>query len=166
MPDAIPRPAPRIPLEALDFVDLWKYFESRGQELKTAMLSMITWLGGFAAAVLAFAMKEAMDFKTCPPWVSNPGLLIGLALTGLAIVWYSLVIVYEYADHINRTFNRSDRIRLADSSLDAILGVPSSCPPPRLPNICRHARDVMLAFGVAFAISLLLALWSSATRAV
>ena len=157
MTTTITRRGPKLSTDQLDHVDLWKYFESRGQNLKTAMLSLITWLTGFAGAVLAFALKEGMNFKTPGPLHANAPLSGLLGLLGLGIVVYSHVIIYEYADHINRTFDRSDKVRSLDSSLDAILG-PWETHPPRMPAICRHARNVMRVFGTAFLLLLVTAM--------
>jgi len=155
MTTTITRHDPKLSADQLDHIDLWKYFESRGQDLKTAMLSLITWLTGFAGAVLAFALKEGMNFKTPGPLLSNASLSGLLGLLGLGIV----VIIYEYADHINRTFDRSDKVRSLDTSLDAILG-PWKTHPPKMPAICRHARNVMRAFGTAFLLLLVIAIAS------
>ena len=149
--------------DQLDHIDLWKYFESRGQDLKTAMLSLITWLTGFAGAVLAYALKEGMTFKAPGPVLSNAPLAGLLGLLGMGIVVYSHVIIYEYADHINRTFDRSHKVRALDTSLDAILG-PWKANPPKMPTICRHARNVMRAFGTAFLLLLVTAIASLVTR--
>ena len=38
--------------------DLWKFFETRGAEQKESMFKLVTWIVGFAAVVLGFAVKE------------------------------------------------------------------------------------------------------------
>jgi hypothetical protein len=38
-------------------IDLWKFFEERGAEQKESLFKLITWIIGFAAVVLCFAIK-------------------------------------------------------------------------------------------------------------
>jgi hypothetical protein len=179
MADPTPKlSAPVSPEKKLDTVDLWKYFESRGQELKTAMIALSTWLTGFMAATLAFSLEKAIKFDAGSVRVSNPLLLVLMGIIGLGLVIYALIVVYEYVDHINRAFARSDRVRDLDTSLDPILTPRKPKPhlkipkiwayvrailrlkpePTPIPKICAHVRDVVWAFGVAFAFLLLLGL--------
>jgi hypothetical protein len=160
MTDSRPNPSARVPPEKLDTIDLWKYFESRGQELKTAMLSLATWLTGFTAAALAFSLEKAMKFDAGFVRVSNPLLLVLMGLVGLGLVIYALIVVYEYADHITRTFDRSDKVRNLDSSLDPILGPRKPRDTPKFPAVCAHVRNVVGAFGLAFVVLLVLGLVS------
>ena len=37
-------------------IDLWKFFEERGAEQKESLFKLITWIIGFAAVVLGFAI--------------------------------------------------------------------------------------------------------------
>lgn len=40
--------------------DLWKFFETRGAEQKESLFKLVTWIVGFAAVVLGFAVKEGL----------------------------------------------------------------------------------------------------------
>jgi hypothetical protein len=159
MADSTPNPSDTVlPEKKLDTVDLWKYFESRGQELKTAMISLSTWLTGFMAAALAFSLEKGMKFDAGSVRVSNPLLLVLMGFIGLGLMTYALIVVYEYADHIERAFARSDRVRDLDTSLDPILTRQTPKDTRKIPKICAHVRNVVWAFGLAFAILLLLGL--------
>jgi hypothetical protein len=108
------------------------------------MLKLATWLTGFTAAALAFSLEKAMKFDAGSVRVSNPLLLVLMGIVGLGLVIYALIVVYEYADHINRTFDRSDKVRDLDSSLDPILDQRS---PPTLTNYQRSALTSEMWWG-------------------
>lgn len=54
-------------------IDLWKFFEERGGKLKEAMFRVVTWIVGFAGAILAFAIKEGFEKGMKSVSQSTPG---------------------------------------------------------------------------------------------
>jgi hypothetical protein len=137
-----------IELQKTDYLQLWQYFESRGGELKERMLGLITWVLGFAAAVLGFAVSNTLDFDSSGV-VKKPMLLIILSITGGSLTWYADIIIREFAEHINRNFDRADHARGGNRSLEEILASSEGRTQP-MPTICRSVRRMVIMFGVAF----------------
>ncbi len=156
---------PRIPKENLDYVDLWKYFESRGAEVKNTMLSVVTWVIGFAAVILGFIVKELLDFRTDILLIRYPWHVIGLSLVGIGILYYADVLIRDFGKHINRNFDRADRAREGDRTVDEIWGQePTTKTKPELPAICKRIRAIVWVFGSALVLVVLLALYAALCR--
>jgi hypothetical protein len=151
MPNDVSEQGPRIRLLETDYVELWKYFETRGSELKGTMLQVLTLLIGFAAAILGFAVDKTLSFSQ-PPFVKDPLLLMILSLAGIAIAIYGEIVIREFAEHINRNFDRADYTRIGDRPLDEILAHSEAADfsKRKLPNICMTVRRITRSFGAAF----------------
>jgi len=152
-------PVPRIPRDKIDYLQLWQYFEGRGSSLKESFLHMMTWVLGFAGALVAFAADKTLNWKRGEPLVANHLTLFVVSAVGLALVTFAHRVIAEFGEHINRNFDRADRARDADASLDEILAY-SERPEAKgqqLPSICRNVRIIVLAFGAAFPLGVLLA---------
>src|SRR6195256_3328031 len=87
-------------------IDLWKFFEQRGAEQKESLFKLATWIVGFAAVVLGFAVKEA--FEKGLEKVANPRMLLILVCVGLAVFIHAFVNTRDHARHTNRPFARAD----------------------------------------------------------
>jgi hypothetical protein len=72
--------------------DLWKFCEERAAQQKASVYQLVTWITGFAAVVLGFAVKEgyewtfhdspssfAFDFRACRPVV----LFLAVIISGI-----------------------------------------------------------------------------------
>src|SRR5262245_2303431 len=89
--------------------ELWKFFEQRGTEQKESMIKLVTWIVGFAAVVLGFAVKEGFDKDFAK--VAHRGLLFVLGFVGLVLLAHAAVVIKDHGRHINRTFARADAAR-------------------------------------------------------
>jgi hypothetical protein len=136
--------------------DLWKFFEQRGAEQKESLFKLVTWIVGFAAVVLGFAVKEA--FEKGLEKIAHPRMLFILGCVGLAVVIHAFVIVRDHARHINRTFARADAARDGESAPLKIWQAGHQAEGESLPPICRQLLYVVGAFGLAFAAFIVLAL--------
>jgi hypothetical protein len=67
-----PASHPPHPEETPDYIDLWKYFEDRGYEVKQTMLRVITWIIGFATVALGYIMKECLVYRSGGLIIKNP----------------------------------------------------------------------------------------------
>jgi hypothetical protein len=143
---------PRIPKTSVDFVDLWKYFESRGADVKNTMFSTVTWLIGFAAVIAGIIVKECLVLQPNAVVMSRPLPLVLLSLAGFGIIFYADVLIRDFGNHINRNFDRADRAREADKSLDELLH--EEGPEADLPSICKRIRRVVRVFGTAFLVGI------------
>jgi hypothetical protein len=136
--------------------DLWKFFEQRGAEQKESLFKLVTWIVGFAAVVLGFAVKEA--FEKGLEKIAHPRMLFILGCVGLAVIIHAFVIVRDHGRHINRTFARADAARDGESAPLKIWQAGKEAEGESLPPICRQLLYVVGAFGLAFAAFIILAL--------
>jgi len=141
-----------IPKEDIDHVELWKYFESRGSNVKDTMFKVITWVVGFAAVILGFMLKETITLETDSLGVSKPSTLLVLSCVGFVVILYANILIRDFADHINRNFDRADRARDKTKSLLDILDIDqeSQNTSVGLPDICKYVLGVIWVFGVVF----------------
>jgi hypothetical protein len=161
---------PHLSTDALDYVDLWKYFEDRGYEVKQTMLKVTTWIIGFAAMALCFIMKECLTYPSSGFLIKIPLMLIITSSIGLLITWYADIVIRDFGTHINRHFDRADAARRRNEALCEIWKVgdyegrdqkaPAAKNQKRLPPICRTLRRVVWRFGIIFGAGLILAIIS------
>jgi hypothetical protein len=96
-------------LNGKDYLGLWKHFEDKSTSVKSAMFNTITWLIGFAAALLAFIFANMADFDTETGVISLQMLVILASIAGLAICLYAFFTLGESSEHIIRNWDRADR---------------------------------------------------------
>lgn len=151
---------PRIPKDNLDYVELWKFFEERGSEVKSTMFNVVTWILGFAFVLTGIIIKEFFQFNQNTISISEPLALIIFSIVGLAIVYYSDLVIRDFGGHINRNFDRADAAREGDKSVDEIWakGVENSTGRNGLPKICKTIRKVSLGFLSVFIIFIIVGL--------
>lgn len=104
-------PKPDRPLGADDYLDLWKYFQSRADDLKAQMFERVTWIIGFAAAVLGFTFDKFADLNGGALTPEQKWLAVGLCGVGLLLCAYAGLVLAEHARHIQRNWARSDRCK-------------------------------------------------------
>jgi hypothetical protein len=136
--------------------DLWKFFEQRGAEQKESLFKLVTWIVGFAAVVLGFAVKEG--FEKGLEKIAHPFMLFILGCVGLAVVVHAFFIVRDHGRHINRTFARADAARDGESAPLKIWQAGKEAEDEWLPPICRQLLYVVGAFGLVFAAFIFLGL--------
>ena len=120
----------RYALSDADYFDLWKYFQAQAELLKANMFQSVTWIIGFAAAVLGFILAEFVDFEGSGIAVVNRVVAILFCVVGLVLCLYALFLLSEFAGHINRNWERSDRCLKRVDRLQIIIN-PHSIRNPR-----------------------------------
>jgi len=152
-----------VPREKVDHLQLWQYFEGRGSALKDSFLQMMTWVLGFGGALVAFAADKTLNWKPGEPLVGNRLTLLLVSIVGLSLVFFALRVISEFGEHINRNFDRADRARDATTSLEEILAFSErpEAKAQKLPSICRKVRIIVVGFGAAFSLGILLALYKA-----
>ena len=89
-----------------EIFELWKHFESVGGNDKDRMVSIVTWLLAFAAAVLAYIGTKDINFES---WsVENPIEAVFFSILGMFICAVSGFLVYAFGVHANRYWYRAD----------------------------------------------------------
>jgi hypothetical protein len=106
-------------IEDDDYLDLWKYFQERADNVKEAMFNSVTWSVGFVAAILGFIMTTQVNVADLS--VAAPKAVIGVSLIGLLLCVYSWIVVLESKKHIRRNWHYADACKLQVEGLDSIL---------------------------------------------
>ena len=137
-------------------LDLWKFFEDRCSKLKESLFNTVSWVLGFSAAVLGFAVKEG--YASCSSKVGNPILMAIMALAGLLLLMHAYYIVRDYVDHINRTFNRADAARMGEIDPQKVWAAGNVESKGDVPAACRDMFRIIGLFAIAFLALLALAI--------
>lgn len=138
-------------------VELWKFFEERGSKLKESMFMTVSWILGFSAAVLAFAVKEG--FADGKATVANPGAMSLLVLAGFLLLMHAYFVVKDYGEHINRTFNRADAARKGETDPEMVWRAGDKYKEQSTPQVCRYMLRTIGLFAAAFMLVLGLSLY-------
>jgi hypothetical protein len=92
-----------------EYLKLWMYFQDKATSVKGAMFNTITWLIGFAAALLAFTFAKLTDFNLDNAAVSLPFLMVLTSSAGLVICLYAYFALGESAKHIKNNWRYADK---------------------------------------------------------
>lgn len=137
-----------------DYLDLWKYFQSRADQLKDEMFKTLTWVIGFAAAILGFIVNNFVDLDPAAH-ISHKGAAVIFCLVGLVICIYAAFLLSEFAHHISRNWNRADQCKANVPGLIDIIKSPSSSSDRTSIPIWWRIGGVVILFGMAFVSGLL-----------
>ena len=96
-------------LEDDNYLDLWKYFQDRADNVKEAMFNSVTWVIGFAAAILAFIFATLVDFNVEALRFKHALSVLGASFIGIVLCGYSAVLVLESKQHIKANWKRAKR---------------------------------------------------------
>ena len=109
-------------IEDDDYLDLWKYFEDRADNVKEAMFTSVTWVIGFAAAVFGFIFAALVNFEGGAVTLKSPRGALGASIIGLVLCVYALLLVREAKGHILANWDRAKRCKVEVEGLETILG--------------------------------------------
>jgi hypothetical protein len=126
--------------------ELWRSLEERGDNLKESMFKVGTWILGFSAAVMGFAVKEG--FVKGHLKVADPVFVIGLASAGLVILAYAALVLIYYGKHINRSFARADAALNGVTSPRQIWHAGETATGRALPAACWHLIIIVGIFAI------------------
>jgi hypothetical protein len=88
-------------IRSTDLLELWKYFEAKGDTDKERMITIVSWLLGFAVAVLGLSVTEL--------WCDSGWLrFLALDAGALLICVYSLWLIVDFGDHARRNWLRAE----------------------------------------------------------
>ena len=131
--------------------DLWKYFSDRADQQKERLWSTGTWLvAGMGALLAVMLQSDILEFRGwLPPLRSTvearPAAVV-LSVVGLFLAIFSVIIVYQYVDHVRRNWLRAIYLRSACQE-----------PPTKVGDVAgaRILYAVMVVFAVVYAAVLL-----------
>jgi hypothetical protein len=75
------------------------------------MFGTITWVIGFAAALLAFIFVKLADFDLHKAVISLSAIVISISIAGVAICLFALVALWESAKHIKNNWISADKCK-------------------------------------------------------
>lgn len=133
-----------------DLLELWKYFEERGDIVKQRMLSIVTWLLALAAGLLGFTVKE---LKILSPAGSEQDIVaLILGFVGVGICGYAAFMIKEFGGHMKANWDSADRLINYIEPLKTIKNLPDDLAlnGESLPRICWRVLYVAIGFGIAF----------------
>jgi len=130
-----------------DYLELWKYFEDKATSVKGAMFNTITWVIGFAAALLGFIFAKITDFDTSKALIPLPLLMILLSIAGLVICLYAFFALGESAKHIDKNWTSAKRCMKEIEGLGKLIISKES----KIMRIWNQLRIVVLLFLASFA---------------
>ena len=129
-----------------DYLDLWKYFQDRADNVKEAMFNSVTWTVGLAAAILGFIFARFVKYSgTATLELNEPWFTLVASLVGLVICVYAGILIVESKRHIEDNWERSKNCKEHVDGLDELLNVNRNV--PRLQVWTRIA--LVVAFFVA-----------------
>ena len=72
-------------LKYQDYLELWKYFQDKAISIKGTMFNTITWIIGFAAALLGSLFSQLTNFESSNAKISLSTLMFLVSIVGLVI---------------------------------------------------------------------------------
>lgn len=137
-------------LKGDDYLDLWKYFQDKATSVKGAMFNTITWIIGFAAALLAFIFANLTDYDSSKAAISLSMLVILASIAGLVICLYAFFALGESAKHINNNWDNADRCFHNIAGLREIVFPEGEEKKESVVKIWNQLRIVVFLFSAAF----------------
>jgi hypothetical protein len=136
-------------LQDEDYLELWKYFEDRADNIKEAMFKTLTWIVGYAAALLGFIFLALTNFDRLQASVPLPSAITLAAAAGLVICLYSWFMLSESAKHIQRNWQRSAFCLKKVDGLTAIVSA-GEMESQRTIKIWDQLRIIVVLFALGF----------------
>jgi hypothetical protein len=137
-------------LQNEDYLNLWKYFEDKATSIKGAMFNTITWIIGFAAALLGFIFSKITDFEPSKAEIPLSLLMILLSIAGLVICLYAFFALGESAKHINKNWMRAERCMYEIEGLNNLVLSNESENNTKVMKIWNQLRIVVSIFFASF----------------
>ena len=143
--------------EENNYLSLWKYFQDKATSVKGAMFTTITWVLGFAAALLAFMFSNLAEYSSDALLdIELIALLVSLA--GLFLCGYALYAIGESAKHIRNNWTYADKCMENLPELKIIVG-PNEATEKEWDNkylkgvpICKRLAIIVYLFSFVFII--------------
>jgi hypothetical protein len=143
---------------ALDYLALWQYFQERGVETKESMLKVLTWILGFASAVLGFLIQKTVTIGGAVGFqIEHPVSVLALATAGLALCWFAVLVLRDFNTHIDSHFDAADRVLRELRSLQPFLGIDPRVGPGEYKGqrLAKRLEGVVLMFAAVFILAAL-----------
>jgi hypothetical protein len=134
-------------LEDDDYLKLWMYFQDRADNIKEAMFKTLTWIVGYAAALLGFIFLILTNYETTKAAVARPLIVALAAVAGLVICLYSWFALSESAKHIQRNWTHAIA---CGKQVDGLAAILRSGDNKNTMKIWDQLRIIVALFGLGF----------------
>jgi hypothetical protein len=128
-------------LSGSDYLDLYKFFELRADAIKRSLFESVTWVVGFAAALLGFVVTKFQSIFLC--------------LVGCVLCFYALLLLYDGKRHIERNWDRAKTFQGKVLNLDSLIRESSGDKKKELVPVWNQMAAVVILFILAFIVLLI-----------
>ena len=104
-----------------NYLDLYKYFDEKASKVKGAMFSTITWIIGFAAALLGFMFSKLSESYPVQAALPRSKVIVVLSIAGIILCAYAFFALRESAKHIQNNWRYADRCKKKIKALEEIV---------------------------------------------
>ena len=132
-----------------DRLRLWMYFQDRADKSKEAMFQSLTWIVGFAAALLGFIFVILTGYDAARAELPLSVVVSLAAAAGLVICLYAWFMLSESAKHIEGNWDRAGLCSKNLEGLATLIHAERGKTKPM--KIWNQLRIIVLLFGIAFA---------------
>ena len=102
-----------------DLLELWMYFQSQADRLKERQWNIGTWILSILSGIIVFSVsQETITITQADVIVSKPLAAFVLGVVGILICLYGWIVILDYSKHIQRNWDRADRVKQQISNLD------------------------------------------------
>lgn len=137
-----------------DLLGLWKYFQDHADTVKERQWTIGTWILTLLSGVAAFAVsQEMLSITENGISVNKPLPTCALGVVGILICAYGLIVIRQYGAHIQRNWDRADRVKEQIDGLDHFWRGHSLCDKhssQNLPRDSQYLTVVILGFLILF----------------
>ncbi len=141
-------------LNGENYLDLYKYFNDKAISVKGAMFTTITWIIGFAAALLAFVFAKLSESYPADAAMSLSSLVICACLAGMVICIYAFISLAESAKRIKDYRSYIEDCLKDFDDLNVIIGSEKGIDKTWLSKIWNRLRVIVALFLLAFILAI------------
>jgi hypothetical protein len=143
-----------------DYLELWKHFQGRADDVKEAMFNSVTWSVGFSAAILGYIISTQVNLANLS--IGAPKAVLGASVIGLLLCLYSWILVHESRKHIRRNWDYADTCKHQVEGLDAILKIEPEKQPRAWYSLAHVWNQVLCIVGAFALFFVALIVWTGA----
>lgn len=133
-----------------NFLELWQYFQDRADKLKERQWTVGTWILTLLSGLIAFSLDEntlIFSFSQTGIIVSKPLPALVLGIVGILICLYGWVVVFNYGTHIQRNWDRADRVKDKIIGFEFFWTGKASDRKPESPSLPKESIYLMVIIG-------------------
>jgi len=143
-----------------DYLELWGHFQEKADNIKEAMFKTITWIMGFASALLGFIFLILTDYDCSKASISPRTLVLSLSTAGLVICLYAFLSIAESAKHIKSNWEYANNCYSNINNFHNIVTLKANIDKPNilknwLSKIWNQLGIIVALFSLGFAVVLI-----------